>query len=41
MYDDLNTISNEFTNFISSTINNREMNHGGYIGSFLRITNKN
>lgn len=28
-------------NLISSTINNREMNHGGYIGSFLRITNKN
>lgn len=26
---------------LSSTINNREMNHGGFIGSFLRITNHN
>ncbi|XP_001346991.1 hypothetical protein (macronuclear) [Paramecium tetraurelia strain d4-2] len=40
MYENHTQISNEFNVLFSSEINNREMNHGGYIGSYLRVTYK-
>ncbi|CAD8043548.1 unnamed protein product [Paramecium primaurelia] len=41
IFDNIIEIQNEFNVLFSSEMKNREMNHGGYIGSFLRITYKN
>ncbi|CAD8048418.1 unnamed protein product [Paramecium sonneborni] len=41
IFQNISEVQNNFTILLNSEINNREMNHGGYIGSFLRITYKN